>query len=209
MRGFSLRGPSVKTSKRSESVRLLLDATGLHLDPAGLSPQERLDYLQNLVGALADSHEPRCLEIRQHILRVLRAVWDGVRAAEGGNETQARRMAKKAERTLAEIQPDIFESSYFLAHQYLSRHRHLHPPGSENALAESARAAIEQFASASRALARALRQGDPGTVKKANASYNAVSNDLVKALRESPPADIGPAGARPLAPRDSGPLGSV
>ncbi len=196
MSGFSLRGHKAKASKDTESTRVLLDASGLHLDPAGLSPEARIDYLQQLVGALAESEEPRCLEIRQRILEVLRAVWEAIRASQSGNDKPARMLAKKAERLLSDMQPEIFESNYFLAHQYLSRYAHLHPPGSEHALEEGVKSAIERFAAASRALARAIRQGNPATVQKANAGYNAVSNVLVSALRAFPPVDIGAAKSR-------------
>ncbi|MEM6531957.1 MAG: hypothetical protein AAF654_05005 [Myxococcota bacterium] len=192
MGGFSLRGQKSGKGSAGES-RALLRADGFSADAVGADPQARLKALEEIVDTFEGSSDPRCQALRQRIIDVLAGLAKSIRSAQAGNEKQARIIAKKTEKALLELEPDALEANYFLAHQYLSRHYHAHPPGTEHALADDVRVGIERYATASRSLAHALRGGDQTQITRAHDAFLTVNGELAKALDAQPAFPIGPA----------------
>ncbi|MEM6730920.1 MAG: hypothetical protein AAF658_05155 [Myxococcota bacterium] len=191
--GFSLRGGPKKKSKPT-FVRPDGEMP-IPTPPADTSATSYFRYLYQVSRGLAFIDDERCQRIRAGLIDAVKRINSAIDAFENDDsaEDKAAAIAARAVQLIEDLQPDIYEATYFLASRYLLRHRHAFPSGSDGALTDELRAAIERYAGASRAVGRVLRTDDTNAVDAAMGKLRGASKDVARALKRSPPAELDPA----------------
>ncbi|MEL6760773.1 MAG: hypothetical protein AAFP04_10265 [Myxococcota bacterium] len=174
---------------------------------ASAGPKAQFEYLEKLVNELERIDDPRCRRIRGQIIHVVSDIERAFKAIEAdpelaheriedgagsGRPSFARRVAERAMRTLKTLEPDVLEANYFLAHRFLSRHRHRFPAGEPDAIAEPVYDAIQVFAKASRAYGQALRDPKRRGVEQTQRRYRQASLDVASQLEAHPVTPLEP-----------------
>jgi hypothetical protein len=195
-RGFSLRNGAASKQQRNKRERLpLLEGDfSVPRPPTSSDPGEQFRYLQSIVNALGHVDDPRCQDLRAGIVDVVKKVAAAIDAigAKRPSRKQVEAVAKRAERALDELRPEIFEATYFLAHRYLSRHRTSYPEGSDGALTAPLYAALTDYAAQARDLGAAMRAADEQETNSAWKAFESASEAVRNELVAAPPAVIGP-----------------
>jgi hypothetical protein len=187
--GFSLRGGGKKKAARHKKTLPVHEGPfSLPPPPESDHPADQFEYLRGLVNVLAHQDDRRCQEIRAGILEVVQKIAGAIDALQRPNPShkQVEQIAKRAERAIAALQPDILEATYHMAHRYLGRHRHAHPEGSEHALSPDLEQAIRAYAQACRELADALRGSDREKGSAARAALDEASQSVHRELIATP-----------------------
>lgn len=172
---------------------------------ASAGPKAQFEYLEKLVNALERIDDPRCRRIGGQIIHVVSDIERAFKAieadpalardriedgAESARPNLARRVAERAMRSIKSLEPDVLEANYFLAHRFLSRHRHRFPVGEPDAIAQPVYDAILVFAKASRAYGQALRDPKGRGVEQTQRRYQQASLDVASHLEAHPVAPL-------------------